>query len=540
MKRAVIYARVSTQRQADDGVSMDSQIDQCRVKARELGVDVAEVFRDDGVSGRTDNRPGFQAALAYCAANPISHFICWSTSRFGRNLQEALKNVNQLREWGTRPAYVHQDIDIDTDQGWMLAVMTGMMDEMHSRNVAKDTLRSMISASKDGFWVGGRAPFGYKPVPVGKRHKLVPDDTNAEIVKLMFRLTLEEGMGAQAIALRLNAENLTRAGKPWGKTSVAAILKNQSYMGVRLFNQTNKKTREAKPEEEVVRVDSHPALVSKEEFERAQIMMEERMPHQQGGTPKSTFAFTGLLRCGICGGQLQMTNGTGRGKRLYSYYSCLAHRAGQPRCLFKNIPAEAFDDWMLGEILDKVMTADTVKKVIEEIQANSHNWAEERALQRKSLVKDMREKESRRKNLFELLETQGKNTPNLADVSSRLRDLSEGIEAIQRQLTVLEIRQAPDYSQMNFDPDIAAEMMHEVIRSCPDKKQLRALLGTFIDKITVDTTRAIVEYREEALLRSPNPTVHSEIRWLPVGTPLRTGRVVLELPLAWREIKAAA
>lgn len=540
MKRAVIYARVSTQRQADDGVSMESQIEQCRLKAHALGVEVDQVFRDDGVSGRTDNRPGFQAALAYCAANPVSHFISWSTSRFGRNLQEALKNVNQLRSWGTKSAYVHQDIDIDTDQGWMLAVITGMIDEMHSRNVAKDTLRSMISASRDGFWVGGRAPFGYKPEAVGKRHKLVPDEMNAEIVKLMFRLTLEEGLGAQAIALRLNAEGMTRNGKPWGKTSVAAILNNQSYMGVRLFNRTNKKTREAKPKEEVVQVDSHPALVSKEDFERAQIMMHERTPHQQGGTPKSTFAFTGLLRCGICGGQLQMTNGTGRGKRLYSYYSCLAHRTGQPRCLFKNIPAEAFDEWMLGEILDKVMTVETVKKVMDEVLANSHNWAEERALQRKALVKDMREQETRRKNLFELLETHGKNTPNLADVSARLRELSEGIEAIQRQLTVLEIRQAPDYSKMKFDPEIAAEMMQEVIRNCPDKRQLRGLLGTFVDKISVDTTRAIVEYREEALLRSPEPTVHSGIRWLPVKGALRIGRLELELPLRWRDIRKAA
>ena len=65
MKRAIIYARVSTQRQADDGVSMESQIEQCRVKAHALGTEVVEVFRDDGVSGRSDKRPGFQAALAY-------------------------------------------------------------------------------------------------------------------------------------------------------------------------------------------------------------------------------------------------------------------------------------------------------------------------------------------------------------------------------------------------------------------------------------------------------------------------------------------
>ena len=514
MKRAVIYARVSTQRQADDGVSMDSQIEQCHVKAAALGVVVDQVFRDDGVSGRTDNRSGFQSALAYCAANQVSHFICWSTSRFGRNLQEALKNVNQLREWGTKPAYVHQDIDLDTDQGWMLAVVTGMMDEMHSRNVAKDTLRSMISASRDGYWVGGTPPFGYKAVKIGKRSKLVPHESNADIVRMMFRLVLEERLGAQAIALRLNAERMLRDGKTWGKTSVTFVLKNKSYMGVRLFNQVKKKTREAKAAEEVVQVDSHPPLVSKDDFERAQTMMQDRMPQHKGGTNKATFAFTGLVFCGICGGQLQMTSGTSRNGDQHSYYTCMAHRAGRPRCLLKAAPAALFDDWMVGEIVDKLLTPEVMQEVIGEIQGHSHSWADERSARRKVLVRDLRDKESRRGNLFELLETQGKNAPNLGDLSGRLHELSADIQEIQRQLTILETQKGPDYSQMTFDPQIAADMMRERIANCPDKRQLRGMLGTFVHQILVSNHRITVEYREDALLRGPQTTVHSGVIWL--------------------------
>lgn len=540
MKRAVIYARVSTQRQADDGVSMDSQIDQCRVKARELGVDVAEVFRDDGVSGRTDNRPGFQAALAYCAAHPVSHFICWSTSRFGRNLEDVLKNASKLREFGTRAAYVHQDIDIDTDSGWMLAVMTGMMDEMHSRNVAKDTLRSMKSAAADGYFVGGRVPFGYQAVDAGKRRKLEPHEVNAGVVRAMFRLALEEGLGSQAIALRLNADGLLHDGKRWGKTSVEYILKSKTYMGVRLFNRTNKKFREAKPDDEVVQVASHPALVSKEDFERVQIMMNQRTPHEHGGTPKSTFAFTGLLRCGICDSRLQMFNGKGRNGTLYSYYACMAHRTGAPRCLLKNIPADSLDVWLLDEILNKVLTAEVVQGVINEIRRNGDTWAADRQLQRKAMVKELRNLEGQRKNLYELMGLHGKNTPNLADVTARLRELNTGIERLEYNLTELEAKTVPNYKDVEIDARDAAEMIHSLLKQCPDKKRLRVLLGTFIEQITVDSNQAIVEYREEALLRSPIPTVHSGIRWLPIRGSLRTGRVVLEIPAVWPRVRAAA
>ena len=514
MKRAVIYARVSTQRQADDGVSMESQIEQCHVKAKALGSEVVEVFRDDGVSGRTDKRPGFQAALAYCAAHRVSHLVCWSTSRFGRNLEDALKNTNQLREWGTIAAYVHQDIDLETDAGWMLGVMTGMMDEVYSRNVARDTLRSMITASRDGFFVGGRPPFGYLIERVGKRSKLGVHEDHAAIVRTMYGLALNEGLGAQAVALRMNAAGLTRDGKAWGKNSVAMILKNPSYMGERWYNQIKNKTRETKDVGEVVRVASHPAIVSKEDFEKVQAMMKDRTPHEVGGTPKSCFAFTGLLKCGICSATLQIRNGTGRNGTTYSYYACLAHKNGKTRCCLKPVKAEAFDAWMVDELLSKVLTPAVVQKVVDDIRANGGRWAEERELRRKALVKEMRETESRRNNIYDILETQGKNTPNLADVSERLRTLNDGIRGVERALQELEAKPAPDYRLVEVDPQVAVETIHGVIRACTDAKRLRALLGTFVQQIAVSNASVIVDYREDALLRSPTPTVHSGVNWL--------------------------
>lgn len=535
MKRAIIYARVSSQRQADDGVSMQSQIEQCHAKAAALGVEVAEVFRDDGVSGRTDKRPGFQAALAYCAAQRVSHLICWSTSRFGRNLEDALKNTTQLREWGTTAAYVHQDIDLETDAGWMLGVMTGMMDEVYSRNVSRDTLRSMKTAAKDGFWVGGRAPFGYSVEKIGKRSKLAIHDDHAAIIRLMFSLALTEGLGAQAVALRMNAAGLKRDGKAWLKNTVSNILKNPSYMGERLFNRIKNKTREAKPDAEVVRVASHPAIISKDDFEKVQAMMKDRIPHapSQGGTPKSGFAFTGLLKCSICGDQLQISNGTGRNGSIYNYYKCLAHKNGKTRCCLKPIKAEAFDAWMVDELLAKVLTTSVVSKVIAEIQANSGRWAEERALRRRGLVADMRAAESKRDKIFEAIETMGKHTPNLTATMERLNELHQSVSTLQEALNDLESKQAPDYKLVDVDPVFAVQTIHSVIKSCPDPKQLRMLLGTFVQKVVVGNASVVVEYREDALLRSPTPTVHSGVSWLPVNKSLRTGRIEIARPRVW-------
>jgi hypothetical protein len=155
-------------------------------------------------------------------------------------------------------------------------------------------------------------------------------------------------------------------------------------------------------------------------------------------------------------------------------------------------------------------------------------------------VKELRGLEGRRNNLFDLMELHGKKTPNLEDVTARLRQLSKDIEAIQCGLGELEAKAVPNYNEVDIDPRDAAETIYALLKGCEDKKKIRALLGTFVEKITIDSQKAIVEYREEALLRSPAPTVHSGIRWLPVRGSLRTAHVVIMMPSTWPRLRAAA
>jgi site-specific DNA recombinase len=100
MKRAVIYARVSKSR--EEGVSIESQIEQCTVRAKQLGASVVKVFLDDGISGReARNRAEFLKAKAYCEAANVDYFITWSTARFARNMLELFLSDRELREVGT-------------------------------------------------------------------------------------------------------------------------------------------------------------------------------------------------------------------------------------------------------------------------------------------------------------------------------------------------------------------------------------------------------------------------------------------------------
>lgn len=77
MKRAIIYTRVSSKRQADDGLPLESQLASCRAKAEQLGAEVLREFVDSGISGTTDKRPAFQEAINYCSLMNVDYFITW-------------------------------------------------------------------------------------------------------------------------------------------------------------------------------------------------------------------------------------------------------------------------------------------------------------------------------------------------------------------------------------------------------------------------------------------------------------------------------
>ncbi len=512
MKRAVIYARVSKQR--EESVSIEAQIEQCTARAAQLGATVVRVFLDEGISGReARNRAAFLQAKAYCEAANVDFFITWSTSRFARNLMELFQSQAELREIGTRLECLNADVDDETDAGFISKVFNGAMDEMYSRQVARDTLRSQKKAAAEGFFTGGGVPFGYCTVKDGKRSRLQLDPDEAPIAAKIFQLCLA-GSGAQAIAFQLNEAGQLRRGRRWGKNTVSYMLKNELYTGVKTFNKTHRRSRKDKPRDEWVLVPSQPALVSTDDFQKVQAMLDERTPYtERGGTPRSTFLFVGLAQCAICSERLQICTGKGRGGTLYSYYGCMGHKKGAPRCLARKVRADLFDDWLLGEILDQVITPDVMVQAMQDLAGAGAQWIREREAQRARIVAAMRDQESRRERLFELLEATGKDTPDLALVAQRLRERTAELEQLQRDLAALEAAPAPGRAY-KIDPAMAVEVMKEVIGQA-DAKKKRAFLGAFIERIVVDATGASVDYRPESLLNiGSSANVRSTSKWL--------------------------
>ncbi len=511
MKRAVIYGRVSSKRQAEEGLPMDSQLDQCRAKAAALGAEVLREFTDGGISGTTDRRPGFQGAIKFCSLMDVDYFITWSSSRFARNLVDAARYKLLLQTSRTRLVYVSGDVDTTTDDGWLMDGFNALLDENYSRRVGTDTRRSMLKAARDGYFMGGRVPFGYVAEMDGKRRRLAIHEGEAELVRRIFSLSMH-GAGVKVIALQLNDAGQLNRGQPWAKNTLNFMLTSEIYTGVSIFNRV--RNRVPNPPDMWIRVNSHPAIIEAKDFERVQACLDSRRPERTGGRARAEGVFAGLLRCGGCGGALTMTNGTGRDGTRHHYYACCTHMRGKARCAFKNVRVDVFDPWLISELLDKVLTPAAVQNVIHQVMTLSDSWKKDRKTRRESMVQELRATEAKRGKLYSVLELMGMGAPNLADLGPRLRELNEQVRQIEHSLTKLEEEADGPAEIQGCDAWEVAGMLRGLVQDCGDPRKQRTFMGSFIEKATVSGDAVAVEYNEGRMMSLGSSTVRSEGKWL--------------------------
>lgn len=514
-KTAVVYARVSTARQADDGLPVESQLEQCRAKAAALGARVLEVFRDDGISGRTTNRPAFQAALDYCDEQRIDYFVCWSSSRFARNHIDAALNKRLLEKSGVRLVFVSQDFG-ESDEAWMIESIVAIMDEQYSRAIAKDTRRSMAKNAVDGFWNGGNVPFGYQSAPVGRRKQLVPVESEALVVRMIFRWCID-GHGQKDIALRLNGSGIGRRGKVWDKASVASVLRSRAVLGLIVFNDRCR---------EIV-TQAHAAIVTTEVWDMAKEKVGARSPRNVGGRPRSEAVFSGLLVCEACGQAMYTETATGRGDVRYHYYNCRSFLKGLG-CESRRVPVDLLDTALLESIAGRIFTPENIAGILLEMKSQSSAWAREKQERIDALANDLADVDRRLRRLYETIEA-GAGLA-LHDVAPRLRELRERQSRLQLESERLDADPGPQMSLGTGDSAMAARVFRDVLLTAENPARVREFIGHFVTRAVVGREVVTLEYLPERIVNTRLGDSQCAVRWLPDRATLRTARIVVDLP----------
>lgn len=222
-KTAVIYTRVSTMRQANEGVSLAAQLAKAQVYCNALGYEVVAHFEDAGISGqKIKNRPGLNSALETACQHGAA-IVVDDISRLARSTMEGLTIAEHLGKSGVELLSMSEAIDLTTASGKFAFRMKVVMAEYERDRISERTTAALAYKRSQGYKLGGHsAPYGFDVTSDGK---LIKNATEQKTIGLISRLR-NKGYTLQAIAGTLKAKGIqSKTGKLWSATTVSRVLK---------------------------------------------------------------------------------------------------------------------------------------------------------------------------------------------------------------------------------------------------------------------------------------------------------------------------
>lgn len=309
--RVCAYTRVSTGslKQMDSLENQTSTYQRLIVSSPDY--EFAGVYADQGISGYSENRPGFQAMLKKARCGDIDLIITKSVSRFARNTITVLKVARELKELGIGVYFEEQNINTLSGDGEMMLAVLASFAQEESRSVSENnkwTLRKKFERGE--IMVNTTRFLGYDKNESGD---LVINHEEAIIVCRIFEMYLS-GMGMFRIAAKLNSENiLSVTGKKWQTSTLRGMLTNEKYKGDCLLQKYY--TPENRRHSNVINngavksyyiEDNHPAIVMREEWDTVQQILKTRKVQRNiaiDGTDKykNRYPLSGMLICPYCG-----------------------------------------------------------------------------------------------------------------------------------------------------------------------------------------------------------------------------------------------
>ena len=510
--KVVLYARVSSDQQAEKNNSIPSQLRLLHEYALKHNMTVSKEYIDKGESALSVNKPAFLEMISETKKqiSPFQAILVWKLSRFARNRQDSIIYKMMLNKRGIDVISISEPID-KTPQGQLMEGMIEVIDEFYSALLGQETLRGLIENARKGFRNGGYATYGYRNMRIFEENKNPKtkyeiNESEVKTVKLIFEL-YSKGNGVKNIVMYLNKNGYSpRSGDKWSKTSISNLLKNESYIGWTVFNKRDKKTfgKQFKPKDQrVIIKNTHPPIISEELFNRVQKLIEERQPkNQPAQVTSSSYLLSGLIKCGKCSGAYGIT-GYGRNKK-YAYYNCITYsKKGKAICPGYRLRTDKIDLEITERLKDLIFSEENMKKLVADINAVTKSFRLDHGKQIKELKKKASDLELRIIRQYEAIEG---GIIDLKLVAPRLKELKSQKEALQEEMFFYENlnnQNQPVYITKAMLNKFRKEM--EQIFMGNNVQEKRNFLKKFIEKIIVkDEEIEIVYYAPGTKFPSSN------------------------------------
>ena len=496
-----LYCRLSRDDE-QDGLSSSIKNQQSILEkyAKENGFQNTKTFIDDGWSGTNFARPAFMEIMELAEQGKIENLIVKDHSRLGRNRLV----VGQLLEEDfdrLDVRYIAIMDNIDTKNGISdLVPMQDLFNEWHAKNTSQKVRSVFKNKGNSGVPLTTNPPFGYT-----REWKI--DEPAAEVVRKIFNLCIK-GYGPTQIAKQLKAAEIMTPCEYWisiGRTcsnpptkpfnwcndTVASILSKQEYIGDTINFRTtrksfkNKKKIERDPSEWKVFKNTHPAIISEEDFNLVQeLRKNKRRPNKTG----IISMFSGVVYCADCGKKMYYS-ATNNYKHQQANFFCSSFRKDTDTCSMHYIREKVIYDLVLEDMKRVFFFVTAYEKEFAQMQLDNFSVEKEKELS--SRKRELEKSKKRIKEIDTLIQKLYEDNALGKLPDERYATMSISLETEQKELKENVPRIEEELNSETNEIDNLQTFIGKVKKVTQPTEHTPELVHEFIEKIVVSAPTKI-------------------------------------------------
>ncbi len=488
LTRAAVYARYSSNNQRDE--SIEAQLRAIEEYARRNRLQIVKIYSDKALTGTTDRRPEFLEMMEDSGKSLFDVIIVHKLDRFSRDKYDSAHYKRILKKNRMRLVSVTENLDDSPESIILESVLEGMA-AYYSQNLAREVMKGMKETAYQCKHTGGRPPIGYAVDPQSKKY--IINEAEKPIVETVFSMYLN-GYGYNQILAGLNERGFkARTGRPIGKNTLLEMLKQEKYTGVYLFNLTDGKdafgqrnSNRKKSDEDVIRIEGGmPAIISKEDFQAAQVKVNQNKRAPGAYKAKEMYLLSGLTVCGECLNNLSKefsmmgnVKYCGRNKLKYVTYRC-GNRDRTKEWRNKELRREYIESYVIHELEQRIFNDATIPHLVKQLNDYQQQASAARSDEILALQSRLAETDRQINNIVAAI-SQGFTQPSIVGKMSELEDEKARLEVriAERQL---------DETKVSIPEETLRELFAEfkgfvASRNIPEIKKF---IGSYVEKVII-------------------------------------------------------
>lgn len=278
-----IYIRVSTEEQAQEGYSISAQRERLKAFCIAQNWNEHKFYVDEGISGRSTNRPQFKKLMKDIEAGHINILLVYRLDRLTRSVRDLHKILDHIDKYNCVFRSATEIYDTSTAMGRMFITIVAAIAEWESANLGERVRMGQIEKAHQGEWAA-QPPYGFYK---DDKHKLHQHKDEIEAVKLMVQ-KVREGFSFRQLSIYMDStKHKPRRGYKWHIRTLMDLMHNPALYGAMRWR------------DEIVE-DTHEGIMSKKEFEQLQKIIESRQNYKKRDV-KSVFVYQMKIVCENCG-----------------------------------------------------------------------------------------------------------------------------------------------------------------------------------------------------------------------------------------------